>query len=168
MEIRGMDMNHPDVIAAIAILVKFLLKEIQEKHIRVIPSDTAVDTPFSFDGKTIYIPPDSFVRKDLQRRAAYDGLKDNVVWNYCHAFLRMAKQFVPEDRLSILQPLEDMIKDRMTVSDRIVKQMEKSGWTKDKELTPSEAAEIALSLSWDLYNEIVVTKERLKKNVARE
>lgn len=166
MEIRGMDMNHPDVIAAIAVLVKFLLKEIQERHIRVVPSDAAIDTPFSFDGKTIFIPPDSFVRSDLQRRAAYDGFKDDVVWNYCQAFLRMAKQFVPENRQSLLEPLERMVKDRATTSDQIVARMEKSGWTKEKELTPTEAAEVALSLSWDLYNEILTTKERLKKVAA--
>ncbi len=166
MEIRGMDMNHPDIIAAIAILVKFLLKEIQEKHIRILPADTGVEHPFSFDGKTIVIPPDSFVRKNLQRRAAYEGLADDVVFNYCQAFFRMAKQFVPENREKILQPLEDMLKSRMTTSDRIVAQLEKSGWTKEKELTPAEAAEVALSLSWDLYNEILTTKERLKKVAA--
>jgi gamma-glutamylcysteine synthetase len=62
IELRGMDMNHPDIVVAVAVLIKFLFKAVQEKHVAVIASDTAVARPFKYDGRVIYIPPSTYVR----------------------------------------------------------------------------------------------------------
>jgi len=160
MEIRGMDMNHPDIIIAMAIMIKFILKEIQEKFITVKPSDYGKDNPFKFDGHTIIIPPSSYVRNELQYLSAYEGLDNEVVHKYCSSLLQLAKNFIPKEKHFLLKPFDDMLASRETTSDRILKTVKKAGWNKD-DLTPKEAATLALELSADLYNEIAVVKERL-------
>lgn len=162
MEIRGMDINHPDIIIAITIMIKFILKAIQEEYIKVIPSDIGVTEPFKLEGKKIYIPPDSHVRNVLQKAAAYEGLKNDLVYGYCQGLLKLAKNFIPASRLPLLEPIEDMLKNRETTSDRIVKKAKDLGFNTDKPLTDAEAAKLALELSNDLYKEIIITKEKLK------
>ncbi|MFA7278318.1 MAG: hypothetical protein WC101_05055 [Candidatus Gracilibacteria bacterium] len=160
MEIRGTDMNHPDVIIAIAVLVKFIIKAIQEKYIQVVSSDTAIDKPFRFDGERIYIPPNTHVIGILQRLSAYEGLENDEIHKYCDALLQLGKKFIPEDRLPLLLPLEVFLKNRKTASDRIIAEAATLN-VEEGSISPKKAAELAVKLSQDLYLEIEVTKKRL-------
>jgi len=162
IEIRGMDMNHPDIIVAAAILIKFILKTIQEKFVLVKPSDFGKSSPFKYDGKTILIPPSTYVRNELQYLSAYEGLANDTVCKYCSALVQLAKNFIPEKKQFLLKPFDDMLSARQTASDRIIKAVEYAGWDKEK-LTPKEAATLALELSLNLYDEIAIIKERLIK-----
>ncbi|MBI2443999.1 MAG: hypothetical protein HYV42_02025 [Candidatus Magasanikbacteria bacterium] len=161
MEVRGMDMNHPDIIIAVAVIVKYLIKAIQERHLMVTPADRATAEPFLFENNIIYIPPDSYVRSVLQREAAFAGLSNEAIYTYCRALLRLAKQFIPANRLPLLQPLEEMLSRRATAADRVIAKAAELGIKTDEELTPAQAAALALSLSHDLYQEIIITKKRL-------
>lgn len=160
MEIRGTDMNHPDVIVAIAVLLKFIVKGIQEQYIQVVSSDTAIEKPFHFDGKRITIPPNSYVVNELQRLSAYEGLESDIVYKYCEALLQLGKKFLPEDRLPLLAPLETFLKQRKTASDRIIQEAANLEVDGDS-ISPKKAAELAVKLSEDLYAEVELTKERL-------
>ncbi len=166
MEIRGMDINHPDVVVAIAIIVKFIIKAIQEKFLNVIPSDVGVSEPFKREGKNIYIPPDSHVRNVLQKKAVYAGLEDDAILIYCTNLIKLAKQFVPEQRWPLLKPLEEMIKNRTTASDRVIALARQLGIDTEKELNERDAALLAKNLSNDLYTEFTLTKENLIKYLA--
>lgn len=161
MEIRGMDMNHPDIIVAIALMVKYIIKEVQEKFLQIVPSDIGIADPFKREGHIIYIPPDSHVRQVLQRKAAYQGLADDDVYHYVSGLLKLAKEYVPAAKRTLLKPLEEMLETRQTTSDRIIAQAKKLDGA--KELTPAEAAKLALALSGDLYKEIVIMKEQLRE-----
>lgn len=161
MEIRGADMNHPDVIIALAVLLKFLNKEIQEKYLKVVPSDNAIKNPFQFDGKRIFIPPDTHVINHLQSLAAYEGLENTEIYKYCDALLQLGKKFIPANRLALLLPLETFLKNKQTSSDRIISEAQKIT-SRTEALTPQQAASLALKLSADLYNEIKITKTRLE------
>jgi hypothetical protein len=161
MEIRGADMNHPDIIVALAILLKFIIKEVQEKYLEIIPSNTAIKKPFSFQGKKILIPPDDYVINHLQPLAAYEGLANHEVYKYCKALLRLGKKFIPKDRIPLLIPIEAFLRKKETASDRIISEAQKITTNKD-ELSSQEAAKLALQLSKDLYNEIRITKKRLQ------
>lgn len=160
MEIRGTDMNHPDVVVAIAVLLKFIVKGIQEQYIQVVSSDMAIGKPFHFDGERIYIPPNSYVVNELQRLSAYEGLESEQVYRYCEALLQLGKKFIPEDRLPLLAPLENFLKQRKNASDRIIAEAARFEISGDS-ISPKKAAELALSLSKDLYAEVEVTKQRL-------
>jgi gamma-glutamyl:cysteine ligase YbdK (ATP-grasp superfamily) len=161
MEVRGMDMNHPDIIIALAICIKYIIKAVQEKYIKVIPSDTGIEAPFKKEGNKIFIPPDSYVQNELQRKSAYNGLKDDAIYTYCNGFLKLAKEFVPLKKQILLVPLETMIETRQTTSDLILKRVKENPNYDDNTLTPAQAAELALKLSADLYNEVIFTKQRL-------
>lgn len=161
MEIRGMDMNHPDIIVAIAIIIKFVIKAVQEKFLQVVSTEAAINDPFKLDGQKILIPPDSYVINELQKFAAHEGLSNDKIYNYCQGLLRLAKEFIPEKRRHFLKPIEDILSKRQTASDRILGVANTMGITTNKEMTAGEAAKLALSLSDDLYNEITATKQRL-------
>lgn len=160
MEIRGADMNHPDVIIALAVLLKFIIKEVQEKYLEVVPSDVAIEKPFQFDGKKIFVPPDTYVINHLQPLAAYEGLGNETVYKYCSALLQLGKKFIPADRIDLLIPIEAFLMKKQTASDRIIAEAKKTSADPQK-LSREEAARLALQLSNDLYNEIRITKNRL-------
>lgn len=161
MEIRGADMNHPDVIIALAVLLKFITKEVQEKYLEIVPSDAAIEKPFHFDGKKILIPPDSYVINKLQPLAAYEGLSNPEIYKYCEALLQLGRKFIPKDRIPLLIPIETFLKKKETASDRIISEAQKITPNIQK-LSAQEAAKLALQLSEDLYNEIRITKKRLE------
>ena len=164
MEARGMDMNHPDIILAIAIIFKYIVKAVQEDFLQVVPSDIGVNEPFKKVGNIIYIPPFSHVSHILQKAAAYEGLENDGVFTYCASLVKLAKKYIPEAKIILLKPLEDMLKNRQTASDHIIAKAKEMGF--GDELTNSQAAQLALSLSQDLYDEIITTREHL--NIYRE
>ena len=96
MEIRGTDMNHPDVIIALAILLKFIIKEVQEKYLKIMPCNAGIKKPFHFDGEKILIPPDDYVINHLQPLAAYKGVSNIEVYKYCKALIRLGRKFIPK------------------------------------------------------------------------
>ena len=108
------------------------------------------------------IPPSTYVRNKLQYLSAYEGLANETMYKYCFALVQLAKNFIPEKKLFLLKPFDDMLDTRQTASDRIVKAVKDAGWDKEK-LTPKEAAALALELSVSLYDEIAIVKERLTK-----
>lgn len=165
IEIRGMDMNHPDIVTAIAIIIKFIIKAIQENYLEVVPSDIGVEEPFKKEENKIYIPPDSYVRSQLQKMAAYEGLENDVIHKYCSSLLKLAEKFIPPERVLQLKPIEDMLESRETASDRIVKKVREMGIDVDGEITAAQAAGLALLLSEDLYTEIIFTKNNLMDHV---
>lgn len=167
MEIRGMDMNHPDIVVAIAIIIKFIIKAVQEKFLKVVPTDSAINDPFKLDGQKILVPPDSYVINELQKLAAYEGLSNDKIYTYCQSLLRLAKEFIPEKRRHFLKPVEDMMVAHQTASNKILDVTKKMGIDISKEMTSSEAAKLALSLSNDLYNEILITKQNLLDDLAK-
>lgn len=162
IELRGMDMNHPDIVVATAILIKFIFKAVQEKHLAVIASDSAITRPWRYDGESITIPPSTYVRNELQPRAAYQGLADEAIYNYASALLDLAKNFMPAEKLVLLKPFDDIIRERKSASDRIIEKAKRLGYDENK-ITPDQAAELALDLSSDLYNEVEKLEERLEE-----
>jgi hypothetical protein len=162
IEIRGLDMNHPDIVVAIAMLIKFIFKTVQEKHLTVVVSDAAIQKPFRYDGVSITIPPATYVRTELQPRAAYAGLEDDLIYAYCSGLLELGKNFIPAEKLFLLKPLTEMLRIRQTTSDSIVTKIKQQEWS-EKKISDAQAAELALDLSTDLYNEVEIVEERLEK-----
>lgn len=163
LEQRGMDMNHPAYILGAGTLIKQILRYIQEKEAMVIPSDIALKEPFKMEGNIIYITPHTYVRKYLQPLAAYEGLSNNDVLNYCKRLLRLAKTVMPKNRQTLIEPFEKMIKEKKTISDRILDDAKKKGYSRKAVLPNNVAAEIALKHSQQLYKEIVYTRKLLSK-----
>jgi hypothetical protein len=161
MEQRGMDMNHPRIIIAVALIIKYISQLVQEQFVHVLPSDKAIAEPFAFEKDTIFIPPHTHVREKLQKAAAYKGLKDDGVLKYCTGLLNLAKRAIPKSRIPLLEPLEKMIKEQKTTADIVVEQAKALGM-EDGEISDKKAARLALKLSQNLYKEVVLTRETLE------
>lgn len=162
MEQRGMDMTHPRIIVAIALVIKYITRMVQEKAVRVVPSDIAIKTPFKKEGNTIYIPPETHVRLELQPKAAFKGLEDEGVHGYCAALLKLAKQNIPKTRHPLLEPLELMLKEKKTTSDQVIEEAKSMGVKIEEGISNAEAAELALRISKDIFKEITFTKHILQ------
>jgi len=164
MEQRGMDMNTPQVVSAVALIIKYLAREVQANFVEVLPSDIGILEPFKYDGESILIPPHTYVRHYLQPRAAFEGLENPDVFNYCSALLKLAYQLVPDSRHPLLAPLDTMLKEKKTTSDRILETARELGYKPGSKLSRPLAAQLALSLSRDLYREIILTRQALENS----
>src|SRR3989338_6942835 len=142
LEQRGMDMNHLVNIAGISVALRFVLKKLQEEFYTVVPSEIGIKEPFRIEKDAIYIPPSFYVRRELQFKAAYDGLDSDLIYHYCKRFLNLAKSFMPKNRLIFLDTLQEMLKKRKTVSDDILDYAAKKGFKKSKEIPNRLSAEI--------------------------
>lgn len=162
IEQRGMDINHPRVIISLATLIEHISREVQENYLQVIPSNIGIDEPFKREDNKIYIPPHTRVRFELQPKSAYDGLENDDIYNYCTGLLKLGKTCMPKESLSLMEPIEKMLKERKTVSDEILEEAKKMGIDTKEKMTNNQAAELALKLSEGLFKEIIMTKQAIK------
>lgn len=160
-EQRGMDSNLPSIVIALAMLVKFIAMEVQEKFIEIVPSDEALQNPFLYKDRKILVPPDSHVRTHLQAKSALEGLENQDVFRYCSALLKLGKKLTPKNRRPFLKPLEQMLKERKTVSDRMLAAAKEMGINPENEVSNSQAAEFARHFSHELYRDLLATKHQL-------
>lgn len=162
MEYRGMDANNPSVIVAVGIIIKYCARIVQEEDLQVIVSKDGIASPFKRKGKTILVPPHNYVYSSLQPKAAYYGMEDPAVYNYCLKLYEFARKAIPKDRYPLINPVIKMLKEKKTVSDEIIKKAKLVGYKKGKSLTNSQAAKLALLLSKDIHKDILTTKQHLK------
>jgi len=165
IEQRGMDINHLLIMTSVSVVIKSVLQAIQEDYINVECSDIAINEPFKFEKKTIYIPPDTYVINELQKLSAYKGLESEVMWYYCKRLLWLVKILEGKNVEWLLEPLEKMIKDKKTVADEIISQAKKLGYDNFKKVMPNEiAAEIAVEHSKRMFKEIVLVQKMIDEN----
>jgi hypothetical protein len=162
IEQRGMDINHPRVIMAVAALIGYISKAVQDNYLRVKPSLAGRASPFKMEGSTIHIPPHEYVRLRMQRHSAYHGLADAHVHRYCRGLLELGRMCMPREKHPLLKPLERMLESRRTVSDEVISIARKMGIRPGERMTDYEASELALRLSKDLFKEIIMTKQAIK------
>ena len=165
LEVRGMDMNHPIYIAGIGVIIRWVLKKLQEEYYAVVPSEIGIKEPFKVEGDVVYVPPYSYVRNELQKLSAYKGLESDINYNYCKRFLRFAASTMPKDRLKLIEPFKEMLNKRKTVSDEILDYARKKGFKKKESITNKLAAEIALKHSERLLREIISTRNIIRNIV---
>jgi hypothetical protein len=160
LEQRGMDMNHLLIILSVSVVLRRILSAIQDENFEVITSDVAIKEPFKLEKKTILIPPDIYVKNELQKASAYEGLSSETLWYYCKRFIWLSKMVDKKSANGFFDKLEEMIETKMTVSDQIIDQAKKLGH-KDlsKDLPNDIATKIALEHSKQLFQEIVLAEK---------
>jgi hypothetical protein len=163
LEQRGVDMNHPTLIIGMGVLMKYLLKNLQEEFYSVIPSEIAIKEPFKVEGDVIYIPPLSHVRDNLQRISAVDGLENEEMHRYCKRFLRFVDNNIPKDKKRLMIPFKKMIEDKKTISDEILQYTKKQGYAKGEPIPDTLAAKIALLHSKRFLKEIELSRQIVSK-----
>lgn len=156
MELRGMDMNRFDVLASLAVSMKFLSKHIHDNYTSVVESDTAIREPFKVEGNRILIPPHGHLYHVLQRESALYGMGSDAVRDYCSRFLKLSSRTLPADRKKFLRPLKDMVDRRSTMSDDIISMAKHMGYVDS--IPRRVASEIALKISDGMQKDIDKTR----------
>ena len=163
LENRGMDMNLPSYVAGASAAVKSAIKLLQEETHAVIPSEVGIDKPFRMEEDVIFIPPYNHVKYALQKLSAYKGLEDDTVYDYCRSFLSFIEKNTPKDSRVLLSPFRKMLRERKTVSDKIIDFAIKNGWERGTVLSKKIAREITLKYSSLLEKDIAQTRKVINK-----
>lgn len=165
IEQRGMDMNHLTVVLSVSVLLWRMLHHVQQGSYKVVPHDLAKNEPFKLDGQTIYIPPDSHVREKLQRLSATEGLANDEVYTYCKRVVALVKSLDGEKVSWLLKPLETMLEERQTTSDKVLAQAKALGHKDLKKTLPQGiAAEIAKTHSKQVFEDIILMQKMIQAN----
>ncbi len=167
IELRNMDMNMPSILMAVAVLVKYALRDIQREGLRVVPDILAIDEPFRFEDDTIYIPPFRHVSDRLQKGVALEGFENDLVYAYCKRFFALCLHFVNRKYYPVLKPIKEMLKGRKTVSDEIINMIKKRGHDCRGEVPEQILREIVLYYSGRLRRDINKTR-RLMESLTEE
>ncbi|MBW2978119.1 hypothetical protein KY331_04705 [Candidatus Woesearchaeota archaeon] len=162
LEQRGMDMNYPSHLIAVSVLLKFCLKKIQREFIEALPTDIGIEEPFKLENNILHIPPHSLVRNKLQYQSAYHGFDNKEVAEYTKRFFKFAKSVTPKYYSKILRPINNIVNEEKTVSDKIRTRARRLGWDKGY-LDKPTAAELALKLSETLESDLKTTIALLEK-----
>ncbi len=165
-EQRGMDMNRLPVLLSVSLLLQIILRHIQDGNLKVVPHDSAKTEPFAYNAraKTIRIAPDTYVRKHLQRAAAYEGLGNDDIYHYCRRLLMLAKTLGGKELDAPLQPLTTMLAERKTTADEVLAQARALGHTDMRKLLPqSIASQIALTHANQMFEDIIHLKNMIEE-----
>ncbi|MFP4403409.1 MAG: hypothetical protein ACOC3X_01230 [Nanoarchaeota archaeon] len=155
LEYRGYDMNYLSTIFGASTLLKFSLREIQQRFKIVVPLDISIKESFKIENNMIFIPSFSEILR-LQKKAAYYGLEDNDVYTYVKNFYNLAKDMTNKNYHPLLLPIKEIIDNRKTTSDEIIDYFKKKGF-KNK-INQSVAKEAAIYFSNKFRKDLVRTK----------
>ncbi len=163
LEQRGMDSNLISHIVASSVLIRVVLRAIQNDRLIVWPSDIGMAEPFKIEGNLVYIPPHSFVRDKLQRYAAYEGIKNKEVYSYCAKYFKFAKKLVNGKYHQLLRPIENIIEEKKTMSDIIIAKARKAGYGLNDTLPDEYVREFSLDAADEFKKDLFKTKEMLER-----
>lgn len=163
LEQRGMDMNHLRYVIAASVLIKYVLRKIQQDFLLVMPSDIAIEEPFKREGNVVFIPPHSYVRNKLQYLSSYKGLRDKMILDYCRRFIRFATSLIHSRYKPVIRPILKILDEEETVSDAIIKKIKKMGYKINDKLPQTICQEIAIYSSGKLFLGIDETKKRIEE-----
>ncbi len=162
IEQRGMDMNYLSTLFAVTILIRSCLKKIQEEYIELIPADFAITEAFKEENGIMFIPPHTHVRNELQYYSAYDGYKNEGLYNYAKRFFSFAKSITPKKYGKIIKPIADMIDKKESTSDMVLKYAKRKGYVDDNKINTHDAAELSLHFADKFYKDLETVKGSLE------
>ncbi len=162
-EQRGMDTNNLSYVIPTGVLIKYTLRAILQNNLVAFPSDIGMAEPFKIEGNLMYIPPHSYVRNNLQKNAAYEGIKNKEVYSYCSKYFKFAKKLVNKSYHPLLRPIENIIENKKTMSDIIIAKARKAGYGLNDVLPEEYVREFSLDAADEFKKDLFKTKEMLER-----
>jgi len=160
LEYRGYDMNFMSIIFAVSTLLKFVLRNIQQNFMMVVPLDIKANEAFKVENNMVFIPPFSVVAS-LQKKAAYEGLANDEVYIYVKNFYNFARKLTNKSYLPLLEPVKEMIETRKTQSDKIIAYFKRRGY---KDNIPEKVAkEAAVKFANDFKKDLIEVKKKIER-----
>ena len=161
LEQRSMDINYLSIIFAIAILYKSCLKKIQREFIDVLPTDFGISEAFKLEQGILLIPPHSYVRNKLQFWSAYKGYNQKEMYNYTKRFFNFAKSVTPKKYNKLIKPLTEMIENKESMSDKILKYARRKGYLTNGKIGNRDACKLSLYYAEKFYDDLMKVEENL-------
>ncbi|NQU98179.1 hypothetical protein HQ533_01825 [Candidatus Woesearchaeota archaeon] len=160
LEQRGLDINYMSTILGVSALIKFTLKKIQRDFIEVIPSDKGITNSFKIKEGIMFIPPQTYIRKKLQKASAYEGFANKELYEYTKRFYRLAKSLCPEVYKPLLKKVESMIKKKRSLSDEMLTLARRKKWVNKKgKIPPIHTKKFARYYSEKFEKDLIETKQ---------
>lgn len=153
-EYRGLDMNLPSYMIGSSVLLKYLLKMVRHENLTVKPSDIGIKNPFKREGDVVYVPPHTYLARELQYRSAVDGLTDDAVYKYAKGMIALAMKAVPDKNDPGLARIRKVIEERKTKSDEILERVKNDGHDLNGKLEEEYARNLALHACDDFESEV--------------
>lgn len=165
LEQRGMDTNYIGTCLGVSVALKLILRAIQQDFYHVIPADYAIKEPFKLEGNVILVPPHSHVRSGLQHESAHEGLHGKDIYRYCSRFYRLARKLAYKEYVPVMRPLKNMLDERETLSDKIIRQVKSSGFSLKDRIPQDVCGQIALYHAGRMERSMDRVRERYEKLV---
>jgi len=159
IEQRGMDTNYLQICLGVSVMLKFILRAVQQEFFHIIPSDIGTEEPFKLEGNVIFVPPHTEIQKKFQYNSAYFGLADEDVYNGARRFFKLAKTLTYSEYVPAIKTINKMIDDKETMSDRIISYAKRKGLSENNEITQETARKIALRYSKKMREDAEKTKK---------
>lgn len=161
IEYRGMDMNYPKYIISSSLILKFLLRRVSDPRLSVMPCKEGIKKPFKVESGVLFVPPANYLHNILQYEAAKNGLDNRALSKYVKALYKFVLPEIPKRYSVLLNPAKRMYKDRKTVSDEIISDVKRRGYSLSSKLPSSVCAELAIKYSEKLGKELPGLRDTL-------
>jgi len=125
-------------------IMNYDLDMIQNDFTQVVPSEIGIKEPFKQEGNVLYIPPHTYLRNELQYRAAKHGFESGSAKKYAKNFLKFSKMQIPKRQRDIAKPIFGILDGERSVSDSILRFAGRRGWETGQPLGKDVAGKIAL------------------------
>jgi len=161
VEYRGMDMNYPTHIIGASLLLKFLICRVSDPNITILPCAEGIKDPFKLEDNVLFVPQVQHLQKSLQYEAARNGFEDREVSRYVKALYKFVKPQVPKRYKGLLNPVKRMCKKEMSVSDGVISDIRRRGYSRSVKVPQDVCAELAIKYSERLEMELPALHDRL-------
>jgi hypothetical protein len=107
----------------------------------------------------MFIPPHTYVRRNLQKASVYKGFSDPELYQYTKQFLKFAKSVTPSFYKPLIRKIEDMVRKKRSVSDEMLTYARRNKLMKNGVLTKKGAKQLALYYSKKWEDDLRETKQ---------
>ena len=163
LEQRSGDITQPKYFNAAAVLIKSVLRVLQQEFYEVKASDIGLEKPFKIEGEKIHIPPISHLRNKLQHDAVWHGFDSKEVYNYTKRFFSLASRLTLKEYRHLLSPMRNLIDRKKTVSDILIKKVKKRGYSLEDKIPQSVCREISLKSAEQMLKNFDKNLEAIEK-----
>lgn len=163
LEQRSCDINQPKYIIAASVLMKSVLRALQQEFYEVKASDIGLEEPFKIEGDKIHIPPILHLKKKLQYEALWNGFDSKEVYTYTKRFFKFGKKMTSKEYRHLLSPLGHLIDRKKTVSDVLIRKVKQKGYSLDEKIPPSVCRELSIKSAEHMLKEFDKTLKTVEK-----
>ena len=162
LEQRGMDMNLPSYALGVSTLLENAYLRMRKENLTAIPCDEGMKEPFKVKGNLLLIPPENYVRNELQYKSAIKGIEDPEMYNYCDCFVKFAMQRTNKKTKKLTFRIYEILRTRKTVADQLLDQAIQEGVNINEKVPDKIAKHLAVHWSNKLKEDIQFTERLLE------